>query len=113
MQWPPILEKMYELNKWLLQKTGKFPRDQQLLLGQRLTAKGMDIQEKLVRVAMMKQGGQKKDALHDLDVELEQMRYLIRMACEARCLNQTAWYYCSRNLVEIGKMLGGWIKSVE
>lgn len=113
MQWPPILEKMYELNKWLLQKTGKFPRDQQRLLGQRLADKGLDIQEKLVRAAMMKQSREKTAVLHELDVELEQMRYLVRLACEAKCMNQTSWHFCSRNLVEIGKMLGGWIRTVE
>lgn len=44
MDMPPIVEKMYELNKWLLHKVGKFPRDQRLL-GERLIRKSLDIQE--------------------------------------------------------------------
>jgi hypothetical protein len=112
MQLPPIVEKMHELNRWLLQKVGKFPRDQQFLLGQRLAGKGLDIQEKLVAAAILKNSDEKSAALRAIDIELEQLRYLIRLAGEGKCMNQTSWYFCSRNVLEIGKMLGGWIKTM-
>ncbi len=111
MEWPPIVEKMYELNRWLLPTVGKFPRDQQFLLGQRLAGKSLDILEKLVAVAVMRNGEEKNATLHVIDVELEQLRYLIRLAGEGRCMSRTSWHFCAGRLAEIGKMMGGWIKS--
>lgn len=112
MQLPPIVEKMYELNVWLLNKAGKFPRDQQFILGQRLANKSLGIQEKLVAVAMMRKSDDKSTKLHEIDVELMQLRYLIRLASDQQCMSQKAWYFCARKLVEIGKMLGGWLKTI-
>lgn len=111
MQLPPIVEKMYELNRWLLDKVAKFPRDQQFVLGRRLAEKSLGIQEKLVAAAMMMKSDEKVGKLHEIDVELEQLRYLIRLAVDGRCLSPKAWHFCSMQVVEVGKMLGGWIKA--
>ncbi|MBK8871736.1 MAG: four helix bundle protein [Elusimicrobia bacterium] len=112
MDMPPIVERMYEVNKWLLQKVGKFPRDQRLLLGQRLMQKSLDIQEALVAAALKGKGEEKSRILADISLALEQVRYLLRLARDSRCLNQDSWFFCVKNLMEIGKMLGGWMKSV-
>lgn len=102
MQLQPIVEKMYELNRWLLNKVGKFPRDQRFVLGQRLVNKSLDIQEKLVAAAVMKKGDEKIVALDEISVQLEQLRYLVRLARDGKCMNRKAWYFCSKELVEIG-----------
>lgn len=112
MQLPSIVEKMYELNRWLLQKVSKFPRDQQFVLGQRLMNKSLDIQENLVAAALMGKGEEKAAALAETNMQLEQLRYLVRLAKDAKCMSRKSWYFCSKNLLEIGRMLGGWIKTV-
>jgi len=110
MDMPPIVEKMYELNKWLLPKVGKFPRDQRLLLGQRIMNKSLDIQENMVAAALMGKGEEKSQLLADISLAVDQLRYLLRLACDSQCLSREAWYFCVKNLAEIGKMLGGWLK---
>jgi len=112
MELPPIVEKMYELNVWLLQKVSKFPKDQRFILGERLANKGLDIQEQLIQAALLKKGDDKSDVLHEVNLELEQFRYLLRLAKDQKCMSQDAWFFCSKNLLEIGKMLGGWLKTV-
>lgn len=112
MQLPPIVEKVYELNKWLLQKVSKFPRDQRFILGERLANKALDIQERLIEAALMKKSDEKSSILHEANLKLEHLRYLIRLARDQKCISRKSWYFCSSNLVEIGKMLGGWIKRV-
>jgi len=113
MDMPPIVEKMYEFNKWLLQKVGKFPRDQRLLLGRRLMHKSLDVQDELVAVALMGKGEEKARLLADISLAVEQLRYLLRLACDSRCMSRNSWYFCVKKLMEIGKMLGGWMKSAE
>ncbi len=111
MNMPPIVEKMHELNRWLLHKVGKFPRDQRRLLGERLLDKSLDIQEKLVAAALMGRGEAKSRLLAEISVAVEQLRFLLRLACDSQCLSQEAWFFCVKNLTEIGRMLGGWLKS--
>jgi len=111
MDLPPIVEKMYELNDWLLRKVSKFPKDQRFILGERLANKGLGIQEKLIEAALLKKGKEKAGVLNEVNLELEQFRYLLRLASDQKCMSHKSWFFCSNNLLEIGKMLGGWIKS--
>lgn len=110
MDMPPVVEKMYELNEWLLRKTGKFPRDQRLLLGNRLISKSLDIQDDLLAAALLGKGEEKSLLLAKISLAVEQLRYYLRLACDSRCMSRNSWYFCVKNLTEIGKMLGGWIK---
>jgi len=111
MELPAIVEKMYELNVWLLQRVSKFPKDQRFILGDRLANKGLDIQDKLIEAALTKKGDEKSGVLNEVNLELEQFRYLLRLANDQKCMSRESWFFCSKNLLEIGKMLGGWIKN--
>ncbi len=113
MDMPPIVEKMYEVNVWLLHKVGKFPRDQRFLLGERLMGKSLDVQDDLVAAALMAKGEAKALTLSRVSLTLDQLRYLLRLARDARCMSRGSWCFCAKSLTEIGKMLGGWQKSVE
>jgi len=113
MDMPPIVEKMYDLNKWLLQRVGKFPRDQRLLLGQRLMQKSLEIQDDLVAAALAAKGESKTATLGRVSLAVDQLRYLLRLACDSRCMSRSAWCFGVGNLTEIGRMLGGWMKKTE
>lgn len=109
MQLPPVIEKMHELNVWLLNKVGKFPKDKRFILGEKLAAKGLNIQEMLIQAALMPKGDEKSKLLRDINLMLEQLRYLVRLAADLNCMNRKAHYYCAKNMIEIGRMIGGWI----
>lgn len=111
MELPAIVEKMYELNVWLLQRVSKFPKDQRFILGDRLANKGLDIKDKLIEAALTKKGDEKSGVLNEVNLELEQFRYLLRLANDQKRMSRESWFFCSKNLLEIGKMLGGWIKN--
>lgn len=112
MDWPPIVERMYELALWLVVKAGRFPKDQRFLLGARIVTKALDIQDQLLAAALTPAGPEKRDRLAKLDLDLERLRYLLRLAKDVRCLSPRAWQYAARHLLEIGKSLGGWRKSL-
>jgi hypothetical protein len=54
----------------------------------------------------------KKTTLTDLDVEVAKLRYYVRLSRELGFLPIKKYEVLSEMLTEIGKMLGGWIKSV-
>jgi four helix bundle protein len=54
----------------------------------------------------------KKTTLQDLDIELTKLRYYIRLSMELGFLTVKKYEVWSEKLTELGKMLGGWIKSV-
>jgi len=53
----------------------------------------------------------KKTTLQDIDIEIDNLRYLIRLANSLGFLPFKQYENWSRKINEIGKMLGGWIKS--
>ena len=55
----------------------------------------------------------KKTTLQMIDVELEKLKTYVRLSHKLGFLPMKKYEYWSGLLVEIGKMLGGWIKSVK
>lgn len=54
----------------------------------------------------------KKTALTSVSSKLDALRLLVRLAFETKCIDQQKYLTLLENLQEIGKMLGGWIRSV-
>jgi hypothetical protein len=80
-------------------------------LGERLIRKSLDIQDELVAAALMAKSGEKEKLLAEISLCIDQLRYLLRLARDSQCMNRDSWYFCAKDLTEVGKMLGGWLKS--
>ena len=52
----------------------------------------------------------KEQYLSKIDEELEKLRILIRLSKDMRFLNIQSYEYAVRQMEEIGRLLGGWIK---
>lgn len=59
----------------------------------------------------------KKTTLEEMDIELDALRFLIRLSADPhpqmRYLSLRKYEHWSKMLNEIGKMLGGWMKSTK
>ncbi len=53
----------------------------------------------------------KRTTLQELDVEIASLKVYLRIAHDLKYLDHKKYEVWSRHLVEIGKMVGGWIKS--
>ena len=53
----------------------------------------------------------KKTTLQELDVELDLLRSCVRVAFNLHCLSPKKYEVWSKMNDEIGRMIGGWIKS--
>ena len=54
----------------------------------------------------------KKSTLQDMDVEIMKLRAYIRLSYQLGFLPMKKYEVWSEKMVEIGKMLGGWLKAV-
>lgn len=53
---------------------------------------------------------QRSPILTKLNLQIEKLRFLLRMAHEMQYLSHKHYQHAAQQINEIGKMLGGWIK---
>ena len=56
---------------------------------------------------------QKKGKLYEIDMELEKLRFLIRLAKDLKMMSVSKYGHHCERLDEIGRLLGGWLKSAD
>ncbi len=61
-------------------------------------------------LARAKTGMSKGLILHKIDLKIKLLKLLIRMSFDVKALSQSKYISLEEKLLEIGKMLGGWIK---
>ena len=104
----PIIQKTYDIIKWLIPKIEKFPRSQKFVLGDRIEVAFLDF---LKFVALASKTKEKRDILAVADAKLVEIRYLCQLIVDLQYLSIKQYEYLSRAVSEIGAMLGGWIRS--
>ena len=70
----------------------------------------MDFQEEITRAANK---SNPKEILHRANIKLDILRRHIRTCVDLKLLSINQYEYASHNLVEIGRLLGGWRKKYE
>ena len=103
-----IFEKMYELNLWLFPMVNTFPKAQRFVLGQQIQTLALRITMGIMRANVETQ---KLPYLKQVSVELDMLRVLTRLAHELRFMSTKQYEFVSKKVTEIGRLLGGWIKS--
>jgi len=103
----PIFAKTYDFLLWLVPQTLKFPKSQRFVLAQRLHGSALAFYELLIRARKVRPN---LSILVDADVELEKVRLYLRLAHEGNLLSAGQYEHASRSVVEIGRLLGGWLK---
>ncbi len=96
---------------WLIPQASKFPRTHRFGLGERVTRQGLDLQETLV-AAGLRRGPERMALLFKADAQLAQLRLSLRMCRDLQLLSIGQYEHVATMLVEIGRLLGGWQKSI-
>lgn len=52
----------------------------------------------------------KLTALREADIEIENLKILIRVSYNLKCIGENQYGFWAENLVYLGKMIGGWKK---
>ncbi len=109
MEESPLFVRTHDFLLWLLPQVQKFPRPYRFTLTERIQRKAMDFQDLIVSAGKA-QGGERKAFLMQADTALEQLRFWLRFGRELELLTAGQYEHAARMLVEMGRLLGGWIK---
>lgn len=104
----PVVQKAYDVNLWLLQRVERFPRSYKFTLGDRLQTTALDLCLALVEASHARS---KERPLYRADRLLDQLRLLVRLATDVQALTPRQLAYVSGHNEEMGRMIGGWLRS--
>jgi hypothetical protein len=107
----PIFTRTYDLLLWLLPAATKFPRLHRFGLGERLVRRALDFQETIL-AAGMEAGPGRRDLLRQADAQLIQVKHLLRLSHDLGLFTTGQYEHAAKMTVEIGRLLGGWMKTV-
>ena len=108
MNVPQAVEDCHELLKWVIPQVEKFPRARRFTLGERIEVRLLDVLELLTVAAY---ASDKRQVLIRANRGLTVVRHLWRLAFELRVVPTRQFEYGARLMVELGRQVGGWLKS--
>ena len=104
-----VIDRTFELVKWFLGRLEKFPRSHRYGLGQCIESRLYSIFEGMIR-ARYTGSPAKAQELAAVNLDLETLRMLTRLAHELKMLPHKSHEQAAREIDEIGRMVGGWLK---
>lgn len=107
----PIFSKTYDFILWLLNHTEKFPKSERFRMAKRLEDTAFEFYELLIAAARRTQ--RKRQLLLQADLVLDKLRLYVRLSHARRLTSLAQYEYAAAALVEIGRLLGGWLKTTE
>jgi hypothetical protein len=105
----PLFAKTFDLLVYLLPASEKFPRSQRFVLGRRLQEIGLGLLDLLLEARKCGEG-ERPNLLHRADVELDRLRYTVRLCHEIDLFSLKQYRHASGLLAEVGRLSGTWRK---
>lgn len=106
----PIFHKTYSFIIVFSDYLGKFPKKDRFTLGARIENTALELLMLIMR-ANYGQAGVRVDFLNEGSITLDMLKVFVRLAKDKKALHPTQYLILEERLQEIGRMLGGWIKS--
>ncbi len=110
MKQSPIFVKHYDLMAWLIPRTLGFPKSQRGVLARQMQTELFCIYENLVDAGASRQPLQ---SLTKADKALIRLRTYLRLSRDLKLLSLGQYEHVSRLTAEVGRLLGGWLKSAK
>jgi predicted kinase len=101
-----VLARFEEFTGWLLDRTAKWPKSARFTLTQRIENHALDVVEGLVVARYRPQG--RRAVLDAVNLRLERMRHLFRLAKGAGTCPFTVFEASMMAIDEAGRMIHGW-----
>jgi hypothetical protein len=106
-----IFTRTFDFLTWLLPATNNFPTAQRHTVTRRLLDAAFDLRERLEE-ANLRSGAARRERLLLADEALGKIRLYLRLAHRWNWLSGGQYQHVSAMVTEIGKLLGGWQKTV-
>ncbi len=108
----PIFTRTFDFLTWLLPVTNNFPRAQRNSATKRLLDAAFDLREKLEE-ANARKGAARVERLERADEALSKVRLYLRLAVKWNWLSGGQYHHVAEMVAEIGRLLGGWMKTTK
>lgn len=105
-----ILQKCYDMIEYGYTALRQFPKSERHTLAAEIKRCLYDLLSLIIRA---NKRYYKKTTLQDIDIEIDNLRYLLRLAQGLGFLPFNKFEIWAKKLNEIGKMHGGWMKSIK
>ncbi len=106
-----VVTQTYDLLVWTCKHISRFPRLLRYTHGARLDKSLYALLDRLVQARY--EPARRSEHLRKANLRIERLRFQFRLARELSCLSTTSYGHASRSLDEIGRMVGGWLRSLE
>jgi hypothetical protein len=103
-----VITKTYDLILWSCHHTSRFPRNHRFVLGERIECNLYDFLETLLKARYTRQ---RQPLLEQANLTLGILRFQMRLAKDLQCLKVESYGFATKAIDEIGKLVGGWLKS--
>src|SRR5262245_39841709 len=103
-----VITKTYDMILWSCHHTGKFPRNHRFVLGERIERNLYNLLETLIQAKYTKN---RPRLLEQANLTLEILRFQMRLASDPQCLKLQSHGFASTTIDEIGRLVGGWLRS--
>lgn len=88
-----------------------FPKDKKYSLGQKIDNDILEILELSVKAAYLSKQ-EKLPVLKEIDFKINFLKTMIRLANEIKALDNKKYLALEKQILEIGRMNGGWLRSI-
>lgn len=95
---------------WIFKKVNTFPQKQRFVLGQQIENSTLRCLRLIVEANDTDDKERKINKLNLLNIELEVLRSLLRVALELKFITAKSLSYVISEIDEVGRMRGSWIK---
>ena len=103
-----LYQKIYDLMLYIFPILEKYPRGQKWVLAQDIQKSMLDFQKYII---MAHRNYHRREMLEKANVELETIRYLVRLSKDLKFISIRRYGVFCTKLKEIGKIFGGYAKS--
>jgi four helix bundle protein len=106
-----IFSKTYDFVSWIIPLTLNFPKQHRFIITSRLQNAVLAFQERIIE-ANAERGAQRGEKLRQADAELLKIRLYLRLCRRWDWLKDGQYHQAAEMVAELGRLLGGWQKSV-
>ena len=103
-----VIPAFYDFILWMAAKVGRFPRVHRFTVGDRVMTTSLEVLDRLLEAQFDRKG--RRQALHRANLDLERLRYLVRLSRDLNCISLKHYDHAARRLVEVGRQVGGWLR---
>lgn len=107
----PIFHKLYDLYKLLHSYQGLIPKSQRYSLWLKCENTTLALLETVIEIGH-KKGAEKLSSLYMVSDKIDMLKVFFRLAKDTHTIDCKQYMETQEIIQEVGKMVGGWIKSV-